>query len=86
MQHELDEEQVTEALRLLVRAAREKKADFVEFVSELYDNFMDDHKEVHKIKKIMCSVNKSAHDKPWLYAGVLTLGGFLLGVFWRRRE
>lgn len=78
---------VNEALRLLIDASHTQKMDFMPFVGLLYDQFLEgegDH--LKKVREIAASVNKGAHEKPWIYVATAVLSGFIAGLFFRRRE
>lgn len=86
MEH-TDKDRIDEALRLLIQASREQKMDFSQFIGLLYEQFLDEEGgHLQKVQEIASRVNKSAHEKPWIYVATAVLGGFIAGLFWRRRE
>lgn len=88
---------INEALDLLNREAREKRAEIIHLLNERYSNFrevlgeilggrMEKIKEVvtageEKIKEVSTGVERRIYENPWLSVGVSAASGFLLGYF-----
>lgn len=74
-------------LALLIEASGEKKVDLKHYVADLYKNLKSaEEAATSKVKEAAHSVDKSAHDKPWIYVAAAALGGFIIGLFCNRRS
>lgn len=88
-------DKVNEALELLSREAKGRKAELAQLINERYSNFkeiigealggrMEKIKEVmttgeERIKDISTGVDRRVHENPWLSIGISAASGFLLG-------
>lgn len=88
-------DKIHEALELLSRESKGRKAELAQLINEKYSNFkeiigealggrMEKIKEAmgtgeEKMKEISTVVDRRVHENPWLSIGISAAGGLLLG-------
>lgn len=83
-------EKITEALKLLDEAAKEKKDELRDLISEKYENLKDATGYardfgIAKTKELASTVDESVRENPWYYIGGVAIGALLLGYILGRK-
>lgn len=84
-------EKITEALKLLDEAAKEKKDELRELIAEKYENLKEAtgrarELSIEKTKELASTVDESVHENPWYYIGGVAIGALLLGYILGRKD
>jgi ElaB/YqjD/DUF883 family membrane-anchored ribosome-binding protein len=97
MGERFENKKINEALELLNEAAKDKKDELLNLVSDKYSNLKSvlggvaeglQHQAretyeqgIEKVKDLASASNKSVHKDPWPYLGGTALGFLILGFF-----
>jgi|JI10StandDraft_1071094.scaffolds.fasta_scaffold755315_2 ElaB/YqjD/DUF883 family membrane-anchored ribosome-binding protein len=85
VRHKVVNDKIQAALSRLKDSRTEKEVELIDLVSNMYDSLKEAKKEaVEKMNDTVHSIDDSVHEKPWHYIGGAALGGFLLGILFRR--
>jgi ElaB/YqjD/DUF883 family membrane-anchored ribosome-binding protein len=82
-----EDNKLDQVLQLLLDASHDKKDDLKHYVTRLYERAKNAEEiAANKVKETAVTIDKSAHEKPWIYVGAAALGGFVVGLLCHRRS
>lgn len=88
MPEKFTENEIKDVVQLLIQASKEQEAEFAQLIGLLRGKLKEKGFEdgLDKIKEVAQSVNKNAHEKPWIFIAAAAFTGLVVGLICHKRQ